>query len=52
MDMKQIIIEQKSMLSNANDDGLFLRIQKEHTKKIKDENLLNKRLSVKIIITY
>ena len=50
--MPTLEIEQKSMLSNANDDGLFLRIQKEHASKIRKANLLNQRLDVKITITY
>ena len=50
--MAQLEIEQKSMLSTANDDGLFLRIQKENAKKINDLNLQGRRLDVKVIITY
>ena len=50
--MKTLEIEQKSMLTNANDGGLFLRIQKEHVKKITDANLKDRKLQVKIIITY
>lgn len=50
--MPTVEIEQNSMLTPANDDGLFLRIQKEHVAEIKKLGLLGKRLSVKIIITY
>ncbi len=50
--MPTLEIEQKSMLTNANDGGLFLRIQKEHVAKIEEKNLLDRKLAVKITITY
>ena len=50
--MPTLEIEQKSMLTNANDGGLFLRIQKEHVAKITAAKLKDRRVQVKIIITY
>ena len=50
--MSKLEIEQKSMLTNANDGGLFLRIQKQYVAEIEKANLLDKKLNVKIIITY
>ena len=45
-------IDQKSMLSCATDDGLQLRIQKQYVAEIKKKNLLDRKLNIKIIITY
>jgi len=50
--MATLEIEQKSMLTDANDGGLFLRIQKEHVDKITKAHLRDRKLQVKIIITY
>ncbi len=50
--MKTIEFNQKSMLTQINDDGLQLRIQKQFADKIKKEKLLGRRLDVKIIIKY
>lgn len=50
--MPVIEIEQKSMLTYASDSGLFLRIKKEHVPQIEKADLLDRKLNVKIIITY
>lgn len=50
--MPTLEIEQKTMLSNAANGGLFFRIQKEFADGIKKKKLLGKKLDVKIIITY
>lgn len=50
--MGTLEIEQKSMLSNATDGGLFLRIQKENSDDIKKKKLLGRKLDIKIIIKY
>jgi len=50
--MPEIVIEQKSMLTDASDSGLFLRIKKEHVPQIKEADLLDRKLDIKIIITY
>lgn len=50
--MQRLVINQKSMLSDASDDGLFLRIQKENAEKVKKAKLLGRKLDITIIIEY
>ena len=50
--MKTLEIEQKSMLTNASDGGIFLRIKAAHVEEIKKKDLQGRKLDIKIIITY
>jgi len=40
------------MLPDANDGGVFLRIQKANAKLIRAKKLQSRKLDIKIIITY
>lgn len=50
--MPVLEIEQKSMLTDGPDGGIFLRIQKEHVQNIKEKKIQGRRVPVKITITY